>query len=73
MVIHFNGKVPLCGCDFNNAYTLGDVNVQNIQEVWKSENYEKIRKIHSSGNRNEIPLCIGCNIWNLDEKYVYEK
>ena len=72
MVIHFDGKVPLCGCDFNNTINLGDVSDYSIREIWQSEDFNRIRKMHSSGGRNEIPLCPGCNIWDIEEKKVYK-
>lgn len=73
MVIHFDGKVPLCGCDYNNVYALGDINNQSIKEIWQSEAYNRIRKIHSDGKRNEIPLCKGCNVWDIYEKYIHDR
>jgi radical SAM protein with 4Fe4S-binding SPASM domain len=72
MIIHFDGKVPLCGCDFNNTINLGDVNNYSIKEIWQSENFNKIREMHSSGKRNDIPLCPGCNVWDIEEKKVYK-
>jgi len=71
MVIHFDGKVPMCGCDYNNLFLLGDASKQKIEQIWRNENYARIRKIHSEGKRNEIPLCRGCNVWDVEEKHVY--
>lgn len=71
LVSLYDGKVPLCGVDYNPSFNLGDLNSSTIKEIWNSENYEKIRKMHSSNKRNDIPLCCGCNIWDLDEKKIY--
>ena len=57
-VIHFDGKVPLCGCDYNNKIIMGDLNKQTIQEIWQSKKFEQIREKHASGERNEIYLCL---------------
>lgn len=73
MIIHFNGLVPLCGSDFDNKIILGNLNEQTMKGVWNSEEADKIRKIHKEGRRNEIPLCIGCNIWDLEVKKVYKE
>ncbi|MFH1358701.1 MAG: radical SAM protein [archaeon] len=71
MIVHFNGKVPLCGCDFDNKVLLGDLNNSTMKEIWISEANKKIRDIHASGNRNSLPLCKGCNIWDEEIKKVY--
>lgn len=72
MVIHFDGKVPLCGCDFNSTINLGDVNNYSIREIWRSEDFNRIREMHSLGRRNDISLCIGCNVWDLEGKKIYK-
>ena len=73
LIVHFNGKVPLCGCDFNHRVLLGDISTDSIQKVWQSQEYDNIRRLHASGNRNNIQLCRGCNIWDIEEKKVYNK
>ncbi len=73
MVIHFGGTVPLCGCDYNNKFALGDANKNTIKEIWQGEEYKKIRQIHSTEGRNKIPLCIGCNVWDDERKKIYNK
>ena len=72
MVIHFDGKIPLCGCDYNNKILIGDLNNSTIKEIWNSEKFNKIRSLHTSGKRNDISLCRGCNIWDLDIKKKYK-
>lgn len=73
MVIHFDGRVPLCGCDYNNRFSLGNINQSSIQEVWRSEQFRGIRELHSFGKRDEIELCRGCNVWDTEVKRVYNK
>jgi MoaA/NifB/PqqE/SkfB family radical SAM enzyme len=71
MVIHFNGAVPLCGCDFNNTIPMGNVSRSSIAAIWHSAGMADIRKLHCSGNRNQIPLCIGCRVWDLTARKGY--
>lgn len=71
IVIHFDGKVPLCGSDYNSKVIIGDFNTKSIKDIWTSENLNKIRTKHSSGKRNDIPLCRGCNVWDTDIKKIY--
>ena len=72
MVVHFDGAVPLCGCDYNNKILMGDLNKNTIKDIWQSKNFEEIRKKHASGKRNNIELCKGCNIWDPEIKKVYD-
>ena len=71
MIILYNGKVPLCGVDYTSSFEMGDLNKSTIKKIWQSKIYENVRNLHSLGKRNDIPLCYGCNIWNLEEKRVY--
>lgn len=72
MIIHYDGKVPLCGVDFENKFIMGDTNNSKIREIWQSEKFDKVRQKHASGKRNDIELCKGCNIWDLEEKKIYK-
>jgi len=71
MAIHADGKVGLCGCDFNTKVPMGDLNESTIEEVWQAQQYQRVRELHSTGKRDEIDLCIGCNIWDLGIKSTY--
>lgn len=71
MIVLYNGKVPLCGVDYKPLFEIGDLNNSTIKQIWVSKNYEEVRKIHASGRRNDISLCQGCNIWDLEEKKIY--
>jgi radical SAM protein with 4Fe4S-binding SPASM domain len=71
MIVLYNGKVPLCGVDYKPLFEMGNLNDSNIKQIWTSKNYKEVREIHSSGRRNDISLCRGCNIWDLEEKKVY--
>ena len=45
----------------------------SLKEIWNSDKFKEIRKKHSSGNRNDISICIGCEIWNTKVKSIYYK
>ena len=60
------GKVALCGQDFDAKVELGDLTRQTIEEVWRGQVLDQIRKIHASGNRNDIDFCRGCRLWDLE-------
>jgi len=72
MIIHFDGKVPLCGCDYNNKFLMGNLNSLNIKDIWMSDKFDKMRDLHSYGRRDEISFCKECNIWDLNIKKEYK-
>lgn len=73
MVIHYDGQVPLCGCDFNNTYLMGNVNESSLEDIWKSQPFNKVREVHKDGKRNDMPICVGCDIWDPLVKIKYER
>lgn len=71
-ILH-DGTVPLCGCDYKPTVILGNVKNSSLIDIWNSEKFRKIRDHHSSGNRNKIDICIGCQIWDSQIKSIYYK
>jgi radical SAM protein with 4Fe4S-binding SPASM domain len=69
----YDGTVPLCGCDYKPTVNLGNVKNNTLKEIWNNEKFTKIRQKHASGNRNDIPICVGCEIWNTKVKSIYYK
>jgi radical SAM protein with 4Fe4S-binding SPASM domain len=68
MVVYWDGKVGLCNHDWNNQTVLGDLNMQSIEEVWESVNYQTVRAKHQTGMRVQVPSCIACN-FNSNQIY----
>ena len=73
------GKVPLCPQDYDATADIGDINTHTIAEVWRNAKWQEIRRLHSTGNRNEMPLCRGCRLFdkefymeNWQQKELYE-
>ena len=73
MIVHFDGKVPLCGVYYNNHFLIGDVTQSTLKDIWTSRNFEKFREKHASGERYNIDLCNGCNIWDIKRKKIYSE
>jgi radical SAM protein with 4Fe4S-binding SPASM domain len=69
--ILYDGTVPLCGCDYKPTVNLGNVKNNSLKNIWNSEKFKKVRDQHASGNRNEIPICVGCEIWDTKIKSVH--
>jgi radical SAM protein with 4Fe4S-binding SPASM domain len=60
MYVFSNGKVVLCCMDCLAKYSLGDLNKQTIEEIWKSNQYNAIRKLHKDFKKADYPLCKVC-------------
>jgi len=62
LVIGWDGVVVPCCNDFDYKYSLGDVNVNTLAEIWNSEKIQQMRKCQSNGLQKSIELCKGCLI-----------
>ena len=71
MEILYDGTVPLCGCDYSPTVNLGNIKSHSLKEIWNCEKFNNIRNSHANGNRNDIPICIGCDIWSTKIKTVH--
>ena len=60
MIIRPSGEVSLCCNDPLGKYTLGDVNVQTLSEIWYGEKFNNIRKRLYLGRKN-IEACSRCD------------
>jgi len=60
LYIRPDGKIGLCCIDALAKYTLGDVSVQSLKEVWYSKPYLEIREKIRKG-RDTIDLCKYCD------------
>lgn len=55
------GEVSLCCLDYDGQCILGRVgNEASIREIWNSPAYRRVRRLHSQGRQEEIPLCANC-------------
>jgi len=68
MIIHADGSVGLCGVDYSNKHLLGDFTRQSVKDIWQGEGFSRVRQLHATGNREEIDLCVGCDLWDREYK-----
>lgn len=72
-VIHWNGDVVLCGCDYEGKTVMGNVGRNPLKEIWHSEGYGRVRKAHLARRFDVNPLCGSCTEWKLadfNDRYV---
>ena len=63
MNIWFDGKCNPCDTDYKSTLSVGDANESNIKEIWNSEKYQELRKLHKNGERNKCYPCDRCSNW----------
>lgn len=61
MIVRPTGEVSLCCNDALGKVTLGDLNINTIQEIWNSEEYKKIRETMRLYGRKKMQLCKSCD------------
>lgn len=66
VIIQVDGRVPLCGVDYNVKHLMGDFSRQSIKEIWRSKAFTEVRLRHANKRRNDIEMCRGCHIWDQD-------
>lgn len=62
MFVWFDGKVNPCDTDFKSTLSMGNVKGKSISELWRSEEYERLRKSHLGNQRGKINPCRRCTV-----------
>jgi hypothetical protein len=65
------GTVALCPQDYDATICFGDLTKETIVEVWNGEPVQAMRRLHLTGERNQVALCQGCRLF--DEEFSLEK
>jgi hypothetical protein len=65
------GKVALCTDDYDAKIELGDANRQSLAEIWRGDAFQRVRRLHAAGRRNDLGMCLGCRTY--DEQNSLEK
>jgi sulfatase maturation enzyme AslB (radical SAM superfamily) len=64
MIILADGSMPLCSEDLLRAgFSFGNANNTSALDIYNSEKFNKIRKIHIAGRKNSIMPCRECSIF----------
>lgn len=66
MNINFNGNVSACSFDWRHGLIMGNANEESLRSIWEGKLYNDFRVMHLKKQRNEHPLCTGCEaVYNL--------
>ncbi|MCD6352989.1 MAG: SPASM domain-containing protein, partial [Proteobacteria bacterium] len=73
ITITCSGNFRFCVEDWRNQTVVGHIEKNSIEEIWKGEEYEVLRKLHLEGRYDEIPVCKNCTDWQASPwDYGYE-
>ncbi len=64
--ISSNGAVNPCDASYNGEVSFGNVNEQNLYEVWNGETRRKILELDREGRMPEIEFCSKCADYDID-------
>ncbi|MCZ6784087.1 MAG: radical SAM protein [Proteobacteria bacterium] len=74
VTINHDGAIRFCVEDWFNRGVVATLENHTIQEVWQSPVYEKFRKLHLTGQWNEMEMCSRCNDWqHMEWDHGFEK
>ncbi len=66
LAVYWDGRVVPCCYDFDGCETVGDLNNDSLESVWRGEPMRALRERQAAGRYAEIPLCRDCNRKNLN-------
>lgn len=61
--IFWDGTVVPCCQDVNADIVLGNINTENLLNIWNSAQMQHLRRLHKKGKRDKIPICKDCNMY----------
>jgi len=58
--VQADGAVIMCCIDYDGSVPLGNVFKDGIRGIWRSEEFERVRRLHNAGQKHMIPRCARC-------------
>ena len=62
MFIWWDGKTNPCDVDYKSNLSVGTFPKKKLSEIWKSEEYSKLRKAHVKNQRSKLTPCRSCTV-----------
>ncbi len=60
MAVNFDGTVSVCCADWSHGTVVGNVQNQNLLEIWNGAELNRLRRKHLMGHRCDISACANC-------------
>jgi radical SAM protein with 4Fe4S-binding SPASM domain len=61
--VHADGKVSACCHDSEDELIIGNVEDEDLHEIWHGDKLNFLRKLHMENNLDGIPICQKCKVW----------
>jgi len=68
MQVNSDGRVIPCCIDWAGVNIIGDINNEEMKDVWDGKVLKKLRNVHLKGERFDIDPCKGCTMNEYSEK-----
>ena len=62
MFIWWDGKTNPCDVDYKSNLSVGLFPNKTLNQLWRSQEYEKLRKLHLDSKRSELSPCKSCTV-----------
>jgi len=62
MFVWFDGKINPCDTDYKSYLTTGNINENNLTDIWLGHTYNTLRKKHLEGERKNVSPCKKCSV-----------
>lgn len=62
MIILNDGRVVICCFDYNGVQVVGDVNKNDIKEIWNNEKYKQVRDDFKELRYDKYSICMKCDV-----------
>ncbi len=63
LVVHVDGRVPVCAQDYLGRWPAGDVRSSTIESIWTGPLLAQLRRAHQAKQYDTFPLCSTCRYW----------
>ena len=63
MNVWYDGMCNPCDVDYKSQLQTGSLVKNSIKEIWKNNEYKKIRNFHLSNSRDKCSPCDKCPLW----------
>lgn len=60
--VWWDGRVNPCDVDYLSSLAAGDINKNNLSDIWTGEGYGRLRDQHLEGARSDLIPCRNCSL-----------
>jgi len=74
LIVLADGSIPLCSEDWlDSPFRLGNVKNSSPIELFNSDRFNRIRKVHAEGNKGKMSICNECTVLHSEPSRIVVK